>query len=370
MRVLVTGANGFIAKNLIVRLNELNIFDVVLLYRETSEEHLSELVKGVDAIVHLAGVNRPKEVEEFNTGNAGFTGKLCEHLVNSGQSIPIIFASSTQAAQENDYGLSKAAAEIKLRSYAKAMDTSVYIYRLPNVFGKWCKPNYNSVVATFCYNIARNLPINICEPETQLTLIHIDDVINEFVRVLKEFPPIGPDSNCLIPVSYSTSVGEISAKLYSFKRGRETLMVDQVGNGLMRALYSTYVSYLPKETFSYEIPSYSDDRGMFVEMLKTSDSGQFSFFSAHPGITRGGHYHHTKTEKFLVLKGKARFGFRNIQTSETHELFTSGEVAEVVETVPGWSHDITNVGKDEMIVMLWANEVFDRSNPDTITHTV
>jgi UDP-2-acetamido-2,6-beta-L-arabino-hexul-4-ose reductase len=214
------------------------------------------------------------------------------------------------------------------------------------------------------------LPIKINDPGVSLALVYIDDVVDEFVRVLKEEPVVARGRTCTVPTEYESTVGELASTLEAFRNSRDTLLTEQVGAGFLRALYSTYVSYLPMELFSYSVPKHGDERGVFVEMLKTKDSGQFSFFTAHPGITRGGHYHHTKTEKFLVIKGSARFGFRHILTDEIHELYTSGEQPRIVETVPGWSHDITNVGEDEMVVMLWANEIFDRSRPDTYTHPV
>ena len=237
------------------------------------------------------------------------------------------------------------------------------IYRLPNVFGKWCKPNYNSAVATFCNNIANGLPIQINDPTTQLKLVYVDDVIEAFVQALGHTAP-GLQWGTVAPV-YGIALGELAAQIEAFKRCRTSLVSERVGTGLVRALYATYVSYLPVESFAYAVPQHADARGVFVEMLKTPDAGQFSFFTAHPGITRGGHYHHSKSEKFLVIKGQARFKFRQMQTGQAHELLTSGDKPEIVETVPGWTHDITNIGTDEMIVMLWANEIFNRAKPDT-----
>lgn len=370
MKVLVTGAEGFVAKNLIVRLGELENFEVVKFSRQTPEKDLSALVADVAAVVHLAGVNRPPSPDEFATGNAGLTENLCKVLVNCGRQVPVILPSSIQAALDNPYGNSKRDAESAVWRYAAQTGASVYVYRLPNVFGKWCKPNYNSAVATFCHNIARGLPIKINDGNAALTLVYVDDVIDEFIRVLRDKPPVGAEELCGMSVEYKTTVGEMARQIESFRDSRSSLLSERVGKGLVRALYSTYMSYLLPDSFSYEVPRHGDARGMFVEMLKTKDSGQFSFFTAHPGVTRGGHYHHSKTEKFLVIKGKARFGFRHILTNETHELFTSGDQSQIVETIPGWSHDITNVGKDEMVVMLWANEIFDRSRPDTIASKV
>ena len=370
MKVLITGSDGFIAKNLIVRLGELEGFETVTFSRQTPEQQLPELVSDIDAVVHLAGVNRPPSPEEFVTGNTGLTQSLCQALLDCGRQIPVIFTSSTQAALDNPYGKSKLDAEQALRDYAAQTGASVYIYRLPNVFGKWCKPNYNSAVATFCHNITKGLPIQINDSNAPLSLVYVDDVIDEFIRVLNNKPQVEAAEFCSVPIHYQTTVGELAQQLEAFRDSRTSLISEKVGVGLVRALYSTYMSYLSPEAFAYEVPKFGDPRGVFVEMLKTKDSGQFSFFTAHPGITRGGHYHHTKTEKFLVIKGQARFGFRHILTDETYELFTSGEQPKIVETIPGWSHDITNVGEEEMVVMLWANEIFDRDRPDTIASKV
>ena len=244
----------------------------------------------------------------------------------------------------------------------------VHIFRLPNVFGKWARPNYNSAVATFCHNVARDLPIQISDPKAVIRLVYIDDVVRRLIAVMDGSVADAPFVS--VEPEYQVSVGELAEQLYAFRDSRQTMVTERVGTGLVRALYSTYLSYLPPDRFTYEVPKHGDPRGVFVEMLKTRDSGQFSYFTAHPGITRGGHYHHSKTEKFLVIKGHACFRFRHIVTGEFYELHTSGEQPEIVETVPGWTHDITNVGDDEMIVMLWANEIFDRENPDTYARPV
>ena len=370
MKVLITGSNGFIAQNLIVRLNELDGFEVVTFSRQTPVQQLSELVSDIDAVVHLAGVNRPPAPEDFVSGNTGLTQDLCKALLDGGRQVPVIFTSSTQAALDNPYGKSKLDAELALRDYAAQSGAAVYIYRLPNVFGKWCKPNYNSAAATFCHNIANGLPIQINDNSAALSLVYVDDVVDAFVNVLTHKQDIEATAFYSVPVLYQTTVGQLAQQLEAFRDSRTSLITEQVGTGLVRALYSTYMSYLSPDDFAYEVPKFGDPRGVFVEMLKTKDSGQFSYFTAHPGITRGGHYHHTKTEKFLVIKGQARFGFRHVLTDETYELLTSGDEPKIVETIPGWSHDITNVGAEEMVVMLWANEIFDRDRPDTIASKV
>lgn len=367
-RILVTGANGFIGKNLVVRLNELSNIGIITFVRGDDVGLLPELVSQVDAVVHLAGENRPADEIAFEQVNSGLTTSLCDAIKqefqSTGRRIPLVLASSTQVDRDNPYGRSKLAAEVTVQALAKETGIPCTIFRLPGVFGKWCKPNYNSVVATFCHNIARDLPIQINDPTASLRLVYVDDVVTALLSALKSSTPGCIQAN--VEPEYTTTLGELSRQLHAFGNCRSGLMVEKVGTGFVRALYATYVSYLPNEKFSYGIPQHTDPRGMFVEMLKTSDSGQFSYFTAHPGITRGGHYHHTKTEKFLVIKGEALFRFRHLLTNELFELRTSGEMPQVVDTIPGWIHDITNIGSEEMIVMLWANENFDRQNPDTI----
>ncbi|MEB0146562.1 NAD-dependent epimerase/dehydratase family protein [Pseudomonas sp. CCC2.2] len=363
MKVLVTGANGFVGKNLIAHFKERNDIEVIRFCREDDVTQLYSLVSEVDFIFHLAGVNRPLHPGEFKTDNTDLTRLLSDAIVASGRRIPLLYTSSIQAALDNAYGSSKRNAEDVLLELSSRHGVAVHLFRLPNIFGKWSRPNYNSVVSTFCHNIAHNLPVQINDPQSIITLVYIDDVIKHFVAVMdgqKSGTPF-----VTVEPQYSISVGDLSRHIHAFRESRKTMITEPVGTGLIRALYSTYLSYLPPESFTYEVPKYSDPRGIFVEMLKTGDSGQFSYFTAHPGVTRGGHYHHSKTEKFLVIKGSACFRFRHIVSGDFHELFTSGGKPEIVETVPGWTHDITNVGSEEMIVMLWANEIFDREQPDT-----
>jgi len=368
MRVLITGSKGFIGRNLAVRLGELDGYDVLGFDKENSLGDLRQAVEVADAVVHLAGVNRPLDVKEFAQGNADLTVQLCKLIGATRRKIPLILSSSIQADQANPYGKSKRAAEEAAEHLASRTANPVTIYRLPNVFGKWCRPNYNSVVATFCHNIANDLPIQINDPVAQLSLVYVDDVVTEFIALIGRMTS-GVQQGHVEPV-HRIFLGELAAQIEAFKNCRSSLISERVGSGLIRALYATYVSYLPPPRFVYDLPRHGDERGVFVEMLKTQDSGQFSFFTAHSGITRGGHYHHTKTEKFLVIKGEARFGFRHILTNERYEVFTSGDRPQVVETVPGWTHDITNIGQEEMVVMLWANEIFDRDRPDTTASKV
>lgn len=368
MKVLITGANGFIGQNLVAHLRERADIEILQFTRSDSLEELAKLVSKADFIFHLAGVNRPVNTSEFLTGNSELTEQLCKAIKCCKNNPPILYTSSIQAELDNPYGHSKLSAEQILLEFSKNSSSTVYLFRLPNVFGKWAKPNYNSVVATFCHNIAKNLDIHINDPKTQLSLVYIDDVIQKFISIMD-----GDSSNSPYPKIepiYTLTVGELAAQLIKFRESRNTLITEPVGSGLTRALYSTYLSYLSPEDFTYTVPEYRDSRGVFVEMLKTRDCGQFSFFTAGPGITRGGHYHHSKNEKFLVIKGEACFRFRNITSNEFYEVFTVGEQPKIVETVPGWTHDITNTGEGDMIVMLWANEIFDRARPDTYAKLV
>ncbi len=368
MKVLVTGANGFIGKNLVLRLRERSSVEVLTLMRGDDANAWQSAVAKADAIVHLAGENRPSDPIAFDEVNNGLTRRLCQTLLSLRKQTPVLFSSSAQVEQDNPYGRSKLAAEDALAQLTQSNGNPVAIYRLPGVFGKWCRPNYNSVVATFCHNIARDVPVQISDAKARIRLVYIDDVVNAFLQALEK--PSAALSHLSVSPEYIITLGELSDQIDAFKNCRSNLLSERVGSGFIRALYATYVSYLPVEKFAYVVPVHADARGVFVEMLKTPDSGQFSFFTALPGMTRGGHYHHTKTEKFLVIKGHARFGFRHMLTNEVHHLETQGTVPQIVETVPGWTHDITNIGTEEMVVMLWANEIFDRANPDTIASQV
>ena len=362
MNILVTGANGFIGKNLISHLSEERQFSVSTFTKDNSLDELPQKLRHADFVFHLAGVNRPQEDAEFLVGNSALSKVLADAVMDLNCKIPIVFSSSVQSEMDNAYGRSKRQAEEDLLALREKHGVPVTVFRLPNVFGKWARPNYNSVVATFCHNISRRLPIQINDPQASLNLVYIDDVISHFVSILERGS--GDAVETVGPV-YETTVGELADHLVGFFESRQNLVVDRVGTGFLRALHATFLSYLPNEEFAYAVKQHSDERGTFVEMLKTSDSGQVSYFTALPGVTRGGHYHHTKTEKFLVISGDARFRFRHIQTGEKIEFEVQGGSDRIVETVPGWAHDITNIGNEKMIVMLWANEIFDREKPDT-----
>jgi UDP-2-acetamido-2,6-beta-L-arabino-hexul-4-ose reductase len=366
--IAITGASGFVATNLRIRFNEQGYNDLRLISHDDDEQVMCEKLSGVDIVFHLAGVNRPEHPTGFQTGNAGFTEQLCNILGTHAPKAAIVYSSSTQAALENPYGLSKKAAEETLIHHGQTCGADVCIFRFTNIFGKWSRPNYNSAVATFCYNVARDLPITIHNPDAPIDLIYIDDAIT---ALFDQIDPATRTTGHVEPEPvYHSTVGDVAQLIQAFRSSRETLETERVGTGLVRALYSTYVAALPPERFSYTVPMYTDPRGTFAEILKTPDCGQFSFFSAHPGVTRGEHYHHSKTEKFVVISGTAEFRFRHIETGEIHSIVTSGSKVEIVETVPGWAHNITNIGDDTMTVMLWANELFDRNRPDTFAQKV
>lgn len=372
LSVLVTGANGFIGRNLVTKLREEKNFVVSTFQRENHPDQLRSLLKDCQFVIHLAGENRPSHASGFTKSNIAltqllFNGVEQEYLKNN-RKIKIIFTSSTQALQETDYGKSKLKSEQILEGLSKKYAIPVSIYRLPGVFGKWCRPNYNSVVATFCYNISRNIPIKISDPEKPLRLVYIDDVVEKFVSELKVKSNV--EFSGEVTPQYQIKLGSLVEKIESFNKYDQNLMLGTVGVGLDRALYATFLSYLPKNKFSYSLPQHEDTRGTFVEIFKTENSGQISFFTAHPGITRGGHYHHTKTEKFLVVKGLAKFKFRDIITDETIEIVTSSSNYEIVDMIPGYAHNITNIGDEELIVILWASENFDKNRPDTISNEV
>ena len=363
-KVVVTGADGFIGKNLRVRLGELATCEARPIVAASTSEERRDALADADVVVHLAGVNRPRDPAEYMTGNHGSVLDLLAAVEETGRNIPIILTSSIRAGDDSAYGSSKLSAEAALLEFARRTGSPAWIFRLANVFGKWCRPNYNSAVATFCHNIARGMPITVNDDKAPLSLIYIDDVVAAILDLALTCPD-GAGYREAAPI-YETTVGEVADLIRGFGSNRQETPLGAVGVGLTRALYATYVSYLPPAEFSYPLATHADPRGVFAEVLKTKTSGQVSFLTAGPGVTRGGHYHHTKTEKFLIVSGQALFRFRHILTGETYALRTSGVRPEIVETVPGWAHDVTNVGEDTLVSLLWANEVFDRDRPDTI----
>lgn len=364
MRILVTGAKGFIGKNLIEELKNRNFTEIFEYDKDTNPALLEDYCKQAEFVFHLAGVNRPKEQTEFMEGNFGFTSTLLDTLKKYDNICPIMLASSIHAEQENAYGKSKKAGENLLLDYSKETGAKVLIYRFPNVFGKWCRPNYNSAVATFCHNIANDLPIIVNEPDVLMTLVYIDDLVEELINVLE-----GKENKSgvyyEVPITHEIALGEIVDLIYSFKNTREDLSIPDMSNAFTKKLYSTYLSYLPKNQFSYELKMNIDQRGSFTEFIKTLDKGQVSVNISKPGITKGNHWHHTKNEKFLVVSGRGVIRFRKIDSDEILKCFVSGEKLEVVDIPPGYTHNIENLGNTDMVTIMWANESFDPKKPDT-----
>ncbi|MEA4911338.1 MAG: NAD-dependent epimerase/dehydratase family protein [Oscillospiraceae bacterium] len=364
-KLLVTGANGFIGRNFCCELSRFpDSYELLRADVDTSPEQLREYLAACDAVVHFAGVNRPKEESEFRTGNAGFTGDIVSRLAELGNAVPVIMTSSIQAELDNPYGRSKREGEEVLFSYGRVQKTPVYVFRLPNVFGKWCRPNYNSAVATFCYNVARGLPIQVNDPGRMMTLVYIDDVVAA-VRAAAD-GQLAPqaDGFCYVQTAYSAPLQYIADKIAEFGKIKETLLVPPL-EGLDKALYSTYLSYLPTDAFAYTPPAHADARGLFAELFKTAQLGQFSVSTTAPGVTRGNHWHHTKTEKFIVVGGEASIRFRRIDADEIIEYKVTGAAPTVVDIPPGYTHSITNTGGGELVTLIWANETFDPAHPDT-----
>lgn len=364
MKILVTGSNGFIAKNLIVELKNRGYEDLFLCNRNTSTEELEKYVTECDVLVHLAGVNRPQKEEEFYTENVGFTEKIIKMLERKNRRITIIFSSTIRAGRHKCYEESKQKAENILQEYAQESGSSLFIFRLPNVFGKWCRPNYNSVVATFCYNLSHGLDIKVNDPKAEINLVYIDDVVNEFILCMGQTGS-GISEYRQISERYQTTVGEVEQILLSFRKERELLRIPYVGNPLVKKLYSTYLSFMEPEDYKYELKMNTDTRGSFTEFLRSQEFGQISVNVARPGIVKGNHWHHTKVEKFLVVQGKASIKFRHMVTGKTEEYIVSGEKLEVVDIPVGYTHNITNIGTDDLVTVMWANETFNKDKPDT-----
>lgn len=393
MKVLVTGAKGFVGKNLCLTLKSLYLqanhplsqveLEVLECDIDTPPSTFNLQLSTCDFVFHLAGVNRPKDPSEFKSGNTVFTEDILEKLVP--RKVPVLLASSTQAALENDYGRSKKAAENAVFAYGEKTGAPVFVYRFANVFGKWCRPNYNSAVATWCHNIAHDLPIQVRDPNATVTLIYIDDLVQSVIRCMEDVkhhcPPPPSTSTSILSVepSYTKTLGEITDLIYSFHKEPETLMVPDQADGFAKKLYATYLSYLPEDKFSYPLTMHCDDRGSFTEVLHSAERGQVSVNISKPGITKGQHWHHTKHEKFLVVKGEGLIQFRKMDSSTVGldlqptpiiNYRVSGAKLEVVRIPPGYTHNIINTGTEDMVTLMWANEVFDPAHPDTYREEV
>jgi UDP-2-acetamido-2,6-beta-L-arabino-hexul-4-ose reductase len=375
MKILITGAKGFIGKNLIAELNniregktkiypvdsELEIFAYDI---DSNPDDLDSFCREADFVFHLAGVNRPEKTEDFITGNFGFTSTLLQKLKKYKNTCPIMISSSTQAVLDNAYGQSKRAGEELVFDYSEKTGAKVLVYRFPNVFGKWCRPNYNSAVATFCYNVSHGLPIQVNDRSVIMNLVYIDDVVRELVFALAGQEKMQAEF-CEVPIVHTVQLGEIVDLIYSFRDSRENRSVPDMSDAFTKKLYATYLSYLPENNFSYPLKMNVDERGSFTEIIRTTDRGQFSVNISKPHITKGQHWHHTKNEKFCVVSGHGVIRFRRIDSDEVIEYFVSGEKIEVVDIPVGYTHNIESLGDTDMVTFMWCNEIFDPERPDT-----
>ena len=364
-RTLVTGANGFIGRNLVAALEQLPNVSVLKFGVENTCDQLRAFVAEADFVFHLAGINRPRNVQDFDSGNRGLTEELLAMLRAAERPTPVLLSSSIQAALDNPYGVSKRASEEAVALYASECGADVYVYRLPNVFGKWCRPNYNSVVATWCHHIAHDLPIQVNNPEAELHLVYIDDVVAEFLAAWRGEPHRDADGYCFVPRTYRLNLRQLAETLRGFRASRETLLMPNLSGELEPALYATYLSHLPADAFSYPLNRRTDNRGWLAEFIKSGQFGQVFVSRTKPGVTRGNHWHHTKVEKFLVVEGQASIKLRHLVTGQTVEYPVSGEELRVVDIPPGYTHSITNTGSGDLLTLFWADEVFDPARPDT-----
>ena len=397
MNILITGAKGFVGRNLTENLKNirdgknrttgLTIGEIYEYDIDTDPAALKGYCEKADFVFNLAGVNRPQNAEEFMAGNFGFAGTLLDTLKSCGNTCPVMLSSSIQATlvgrYDSDYGRSKKAGEELFFAYAEETSAKVLVYRFPNLFGKWCRPNYNSAVATFCHNIANDLPITVNDPTVTLELLYIDDLVDEMLYALAgkehrcEFDGIETvlrdgGRYCAAPVTHKVTLGEIVELLHSFKNQPKTLLVPEIPAGsFAKKLYSTYLSYLPKETVSFPLKMNVDDRGSFTELLKTASCGQFSVNISKPGITKGQHWHNSKWEFFVVVSGKALIQQRKIGSDQVLNFEVSGEKIEAVHMLPGYTHNIINLSDtDDLVTLMWANETFDPGKPDTFFEKV
>ena len=377
MKILVTGAKGFVGKNLVAQLCNIKsgkaknypLSEDITIYEydvDTNPELLEVYAKDCDFVCHLAGVNRPKDTSEFMTGNFGFTQNLLSALAKNGNKAPVLITSSIQAALDNPYGQSKKAGEDLIFEYGRTNGVKTLVYRLPNVFGKWCRPNYNSVVATFCNNIANDLEITVNDPSVTMNLVYIDDVVDEFISAIAGSETRDGDF-CKIPTVHTITLGEIVDLIYKFKNQPETLVVPEIPLGSFeKKLYSTYLSYLPEEKVKFPLKMNVDARGSFTELIKSEKTGQVSVNISKPGITKGQHWHNTKWEFFIVVSGHGLIEQRKIGTDKVLRFEVSGDKIEAVHMLPGYTHNIINLSdKEDLVTVMWANEAFDPNKPDT-----
>ena len=364
MKILITGSEGFIGKNLVAELRNRDYEDLYLYDRDNTSDDLESWTKDCEFVFHLAGVNRPENEEEFMEGNADLTSQLIELLEKNNNQAPIMLSSSIQAEKENPYGMSKKAGEDYLFEYSEKNNVPVYVYRFANLYGKWSQPNYNTVIATFCHNVAHDLPIQVNNPSVEITFQYIDDVVAELINCLEGSPTkVGQFYD--VPEKDTRTLGEVAELIQSFKESRKTLEVPNMSDYFTKNLYSTYLSFMPEENFSYKLKMNQDDRGSFTEFLRSPERGQVSINVSKPGITKGQHWHHSKNEKFLVVKGNGLIRFRKVDEEKIVEYSVNGDELEVVDIPTGYTHSIVNVGEEEMVTVMWVNEPFDPNNPDT-----
>ena len=364
MKILVTGAKGFVGKNLVAELRNKGYIDIFEFDKETDKSLLSKYTKECDFVFHLAGINRPKDEKEFMEGNFGFTLELLDLLKKHNNKSLVLITSSIQAERDTPYGRSKKSGEDLIFDYSQETGTKVLVYRLPNLFGKWSRPNYNTVVATYCHNISRDLDIQINNPDAKLTLCYIDDVLEEFLKAL-EGNPTQQDDYCFVPIMHNIKLGELAEIIRNFKDSRVNLSIPNMEDELTKKLYSTYLSFLPEDRFSYDLKMNCDHRGSFTEFIRTSERGQVSVNISRPAITKGNHWHHTKNEKFLVVSGEGVIRFRKIDDEKIIEYRVSGEKLQVVDIPTGYTHSIVNIGDKDLVTVMWANESFNPEKPDT-----
>lgn len=367
MNILITGARGFMGKNLRSALTGRygDAHRLMLVDMPHTEEELLAAAAEADFVFHLAGVNRPTDPADFQKGNADFTRQLLTLLKERGKRPPVLLSSSIQAALENPYGQSKLSAEQAVADYGRETGSAVYLYRLPNVFGKWSRPNYNSAVATFCHNVARGLPITVNDPSVTLRLVYIDDVVEEFLRAM-EGQPHREGEWCTVQPVHEVNLGHMAELIQSFPGLRDSLTAPDQSDPLVKKLYATYLSFLPPEDFSRPTVTHADQRGSFTELLHMGSRGQVSLNVSRPHITKGDHWHQTKHEKFIVLQGEGVIRFRKVGDSTVIAYKVSGENLTVVDIPTGYTHSIENTGDTDMLTLMWANEVFDPAHPDTL----
>lgn len=367
--ILITGAGGFIGKNLVATLRQQGYGNLLLFEKADTPDTLRRYARQAAFVYHLAGINRPKDPGEFYAGNAGLTDTLLSFLEEAQNPAPVLVTSSTQAELSNDYGRSKAQAEEAVFTHGRRAGAPVYVFRLPGVFGKWCRPNYNSVVATFCYNAANGLPLTVRDPNYELPLVYIDDVVRCLIDALDGRVALDRSArpHCLVSPVHTATLGHLAGVIASFMQNRATREAPLLAPGsLEKKLYSTWLSYLPADQFSYPLPMHCDARGSFTEFLRTPERGQMSVNISKPGVVKGNHWHHSKNEKFLVVSGEAVIRFRQVDSSGVIEYRVSGRRLEVVDIPTGYTHNIENVGETDLVTLMWANEPFDPQAPDTI----